>query len=1031
MRITKFALRRPVTTLMFFFCFVIAGGTATKFLPLEFFPEVVFPGVFIQIPYPNSTAEEIERLITRPVEEVLSTMSGITRLRSTSSDNNAQIQVFFDWSAQAKIKGVEAREKIDAIRSELPEDLRRVMVFTGSTNDAPVMQLRISSAKNLQHAYQLLDRKLKRPIELLQGVSTVTLYGIQKSEVLIQLKSERIAAHRIDVNALNATLQKHNFSSFAGRINDGEKRLRVKPLGEFESIDDYKNMIVGPNNLRLSDIANVTLSQPILEDGRHLDRTYAIGIMIQRESSSNLVDVADRVVNKITEIEESPDFDGITLFVMDNQADGITSSIRDITTSGLIGFCLSIMVLYFFLRNVAITLIVAMAVPFSLCITLAAMYLLGISLNVLSMMGLMLAIGMLVDNAVVITESIYQHKKLTPGDPEGSTIRGVQEVGVAVTAGTITTAIVFLPNIIGEKIDITVFLSHVAIAITISLGASLFIATTIIPLMLNKVKTATVPKPVKSIVWLTGAYATSLKWLLQRPKVAASVAIGIFMSVFVATNLVNTDMFPEEQRTNLLLHYNIDSNYTVEAVEKTVFKIEDFLYKHQEELDILSVYSYYQASIAQSTIIFIDSDKRTKSNKEVREFVEKNLPKIAMGKPSFERNRSGGQEGISVQLVGDSTDRLIDIADEVVRVINNIDGLQDAKSGAGVGEQEIQVKIDRTRAQNLGLTPTSIAQTIGIAMRGQSLRTLRGEEGEIEVRIEFDKSNRKSLTDLYNLPVFRPGQDSLPLAAVAEFTVHKGPQVIRREDKTTMLSVSANLSDDAKKEDVEKELERVMNNMQFPTAYYWQFGRGLQRDNEAGDIMMTNMGLAIMMIFIVMAALFESLLLPLAVITSIAFSIVGVFWFFFITGTTMSFMGMIGMLVLMGVVVNNGIVLIDHINRLRAEGMRRYDAIIQGGKDRLRPILMTVATTILGLIPLAVGEATIGGNDAPAYFPMARAIIGGLLFSTIVSLLILPSIYVGLDTLRVWGRLKLRIALDNVIYIIKKAKEVKSKKTAN
>ncbi|RLA05216.1 MAG: AcrB/AcrD/AcrF family protein [Gammaproteobacteria bacterium] len=1014
MVITKFALKRPVTTLMFFFCFVVAGGSATKLLPLEYFPEVIFPGIFIQIPYPNSTAEEIERLITRPAEEVLSTMSGIKRLSSTTTDDFAQIQVLFDWSSQAKIKGVEAREKLDAIRDELPTDLRRIFVFTGSTSDMPVMQLRISSQKDLQHAFQLLDRKLKRPIELIEGVSKVELYGIEKSEIVIQLKSERIAAHNIDINALNDTLQQHNFSKFAGRINDGDRRLRVKPLGEFESIDDYKNLIIGPNNLRIKDIATVSLNQPILEDGRHLDRTYAIGLHIQRESSANLVDVAGRVVAKIAEIEESPDFDGITLFVMDNQAEGITDSIRDITTSGLIGFSLSILVLYFFLRNIVITLIVALAVPFSLFITLAAMYFIGISLNVLSMMGLMLAIGMLVDNAVVITESIYQQKKLTPDDPVGSTIRGVDEVGVAVTAGTITTAIVFLPNIIGEKIDITIFLSHVAIAITISLGASLFIATSVIPLLLNRVKKTRQQKPVKSIEWLTTKYVTALKWLLQRPVVSAFIAIGIFASVFVASPFVKNDMFPEEQQTNLLLHYNIDGAYTIETVEATVFQIEDFLYKHQKELDILSVYSYYQASLAQSTLIFIDKDKRTISNREVREFVVENLPKIAMGKPSFERSRGGGQEALSVQIVGDSTERLVEISDEVVRVMNGIKGIENAKSAAGVGEQEVQVIIDRVRAENMGLTPESIATTIGIAMRGQELRTFRGEEGEVEVRVEFDKSDRKSLSDLYNLPVFRPGKDTLPLAAVAEFKVKKGPQTIRREEKTTMLSVTADLETDAEPDDVRKELQRVMDAMEFPTAYYWQFGRGFQRDDEAGQVMMTNMGLALMMIFVVMAALFESLLLPLAVITSIAYSVVGVFWFFLITGTTMSFMGMIGILVLMGVVVNNGIVLIDHINRLRQEGLRRYDAIIQGGSDRLRPILMTVATTILGLIPLAVGDATIGGGGAPAYFPMARAIIGGLLFSTIVSLLILPSIYVGLDTLRVWGRDKLHIAMENV-----------------
>ncbi|MCP4414058.1 MAG: efflux RND transporter permease subunit, partial [Gammaproteobacteria bacterium] len=255
-------------------------------------------------------------------------------------------------------------------------------------------------------------------------------------------------------------------------------------------------------------------------------------------------------------------------------------------------------------------------------------------------------------------------------------------------------------------------------------------------------------------------------------------------------------------------------------------------------------------------------------------------------------------------------------------------------------------------------------------------------------------------------------KETLPLAAIASFSVSKGPQQIRREDKTTMLTVSADLNDDAKKEEVKEELKKVLDKMVFPAAYYWQYGRGFQRDNKAETIMMTNMILAIMMIFIVMAALFESLMLPLAVITSIAYSVVGVFWFFLLTGTTMSFMTNIGILVLMGVVVNNGIVLIDHINRLRMEGMSRYDAILQGGTDRLRPILMTVATTILGLIPLAMGDATIGGGDA-AYFPMARAIIGGLLFSTVVSLIILPSIYVGLDASRKWGRDKLQAAKKN------------------
>ncbi len=1003
MKLTSFALKRPVTTFMLFICFLLTGGIASRLLPLEYFPSINFPGIFINIPYPNSSAEEIEQSITRPVEEVLATMSSVQNMWSQTTDNNVQVFLQFDWDQNARIKGVEAREKIDAIRNELPSDLQRVFVFTGGTGDMPVLTLRISSQRDLSDAYELLDRKLKRPIERIEGVSKVNLYGVSKKAIKIKLLADRIAAYNINLAELNQRLLQQNFSLSAGQITDGEQRYRVKPIGEYASIQEVKDLIINKQGLRLSDIADVTLEQPRQEEGRHLDQSYAVGMDISREANANLVEVASKVIERIQQAENDPAFEGIKLFTMDNQGEGVTNSLRDISLSGLIGFVLSIVVLYFFLREVTATLIVALAVPFSLTITLAFMFFFNVSLNILSMMGLMLAIGMLVDNAVVVTESIFRYQEKHPDDHRKAIRLGVNEVGVAVFAGTVTTAIVFLPNIIGEKVDITVFLSHVAITIVIALGASLFIALTIIPLLLSKFKIKSRERSSRWINHLTDRYETFLRWSLAHPKTSALVAILTAVSIVIPMNFVTKDNYVDDTQRRLYLPYFIDSQYTIERVEKSVDTIEAFLYAHKEELDIDSVYSYYTNRFAASTIILKDKDDATRSVSDIRKFIEENKPQIAIGRPSFERNR-GNQEGVKIYISGDSTERLEELTREVARILNSIEGVYDARSEAESNDREIQVRVDRIRAQKVGLDPSQVANMIAIAMRGQPLRSFRGDDREIDMVLQYSQTDRRSLSDLKGLVLTTPQGEKVTLASIAEFRVELASNNISRRDRRTSIGITANL-DEITLDQAKEKITQVMDKVALPAGYQWTLGQAFEREAKTDNLMLQNMLLALLLIFVVMAALFESLLFPLAVITSILYAVVGVFWFFLLTGTTFSFMSGIGILVLMGVVVNNGIVLVDHINHLRRSGLPRSEAIVQGGRDRLRPILMTVFTTILGLIPLSVGDTTIGGTaNAPPYYPMARAVIGGLGFSTVVSLLILPTIYVGLDNLSHWSR---------------------------
>ncbi len=983
-----FAIKRPVTTAMFFLSMLLLGIVSSRLLPLEKWPGIDIPELYVSVPYPNSTPAEVERLITRPIEEALATISGIERLNSFSRDSGAEISIQFKWDDNIGAKSIEAREKIDAIRHLLPTDVERVLVYQFNTSDMPVFRLRISSERDLSLAYDLLDRQLKRPVGRVKGVSKVELYGVNKRQIVIRLDSAKISSLRINTQELAAKMRQFNFSMTAGHFFADDNKIIVNPVGEFQSIDEISDLIIA-DNVRLRDIADIRLELPETIEGRHLDQTYAIGMDIYKESSTNLVEVADRVMKVINEAKANPQFNGINLLVMDNMAEGVTSSLSDLLSAGLIGAILSVIVLYGFLRNIATTMIVVLSVPFSIFITLGLMYLMGYSLNILSMMGLMLAVGMLVDNAVVITESIF-HEKQSIKDPLEATKAGVSKVSLAVIAGTATTAIVFLPNIVGEKISLTIFLEHVAIAIILSLFASLLIAQTLIPLLTTKIKHKIVTKQ-KPPSKLFNFYAKTLHWVMGHQKSTSAIAALLLASIAIPMGAVTNDEDRDNGRDRLQINYNILSTYTVEEVEKTVSVLEKYLYDHQDEFYIDSVYSYYSTNFAYSSIQFKDDIPMTMAVLKAK--IKENWPTLVRGKPQFGFNSQGGG-GVKINLLGNSTDVLIKLADDLLPVLDAIDGLDDSTSDMKGEKKELQIKVDRTMVHRLGLTTADVANAISTALRGNNLRSFRHPDlGEISVQLNFDKQISQSLTALKQLPILRMDNQVYTLSGLAQLKVVNGMDDITRLDRQTGLAITANLSEDVTLEQAKKRIENALGNIDFPPGYRWTLDGGFKKQDQEMALMGQNMMLAVIMIYIVMAALFESLVLPTAVITSLIFSIVGVFWAFMVTGTSMSVMGMIGILILMGIVVNNGIVLVDRINQLVNQGEDMKHAIIDGCLSRVRPIMMTVATTILGLLPLAMGATKIGG-DGPPYSPMAIAIIGGLTFSTVTSLYLVPLAYV-------------------------------------
>ncbi|MEQ1439281.1 efflux RND transporter permease subunit [Fontimonas sp. SYSU GA230001] len=1009
MNLTELSLKRPVTVAMFFVCMTVIGLIGGSRLPLEFLPDIEFPGIFIEVPYRNSTPEEVERRVTRPIEEALATLPGIERMRSTSTDNGAQIEIYFGWGQDLAIRGIEARDKIDAIRDELPQDVERLHIRRFESGSIPVLTLRVSAERDLSGAYDMLERNLKRRIERLPGVSRVELYGVVPKEVRIELAADRVAAHGVDLRALAQTLQRANFATTAGNLIESGRRWYVKPEARFASLDEIRAMPVDARGLRLGDIADVTYAEPVRTYGRHLDGRYAVGVNVFKETGANLVEVADRALAEFEAVKRLPEMAGISLYVMDNTGDSVRSSLDDLLDAGLIGAVLSIAVLYLFLRDWRMTLIVTTAVPLSLLITLAVMYFLGYSLNILSLMGLMLSVGMLVDNAVVVTESIFKARGAGLGAVD-ATLHGTRSVGLAVVLGTLTTAIVFLPNIFGVQNEITIYLAHVAVTICVSLAASLLVALTLIP----QLTTQLAVRGNGHVGWierLADRYARVLEWTLRHPGKTALFIILTLASVAVPAMFVKNDMFPQDSSKRLFLRYNVNNVYRLDKVEEAVNTVEAFLFANKARFEIDSVYSYFDQGRAETSIILKDKDQRTQTPQQIKDAMRKELPKIAIGEPSFDDQRQGSGEKLSVQVFGESAERLRDVAREVERVVRGVEGLTDVRLKATAADWEVRVRVDRDKARLYGLSSQQVAEVVAGAMRGVELKPYRTPTGEVELLLQFRRADRLDLDALRSLPIVTPGGERVALSALAELSIGDVPGAIRRENRHAALSIEFSTRDGITSEDARKNVDRTLAELQLPPGYSWGYGQAFDDEQESMQVMVQNMLLAIACIYIVMAALFESLLAPTAIITGILFSFIGVYWFFFATGTAFSFMALIGMLVLMGVVVNNGIVLIDHVNQLRAEGLERTRAIVKGSRDRLRPILMTAATTVLGMVPLALGDTAIGG-EGPAYYPMARAIIGGLVFSTAVSLLVLPTIYLALEDLGHWGRRVLQRARD-------------------
>ena len=1006
MSVAEFSIKRPVTTVMMFVSLFVIGLIAAVRLPLEALPSVTFPGIFLQLPYSGSTPDEVERTVLRPVEEAVSTMSGIKRMEGNARADGATMFIqFSDWSRDVSIAASEARERIDAIRDDLPDDLQRYFVQKFSSSDQPVLKVRLASQRDMTREYVLIDREFKRKLERIPGVARVDILGAPPNEVEIAISPDRLNAHGIALNDLNTRLSSANFSVSAGQIDDGGRRLRVQPVGEIDNLQQYRDLVIDGKGTRLGDVADVRLQPARIDYGRRLDGQPAVGLDIFKERGANLVEVSKSVLSAVDTISKDPELNGVQVKVVDDQGAAVTGSLMELAEAGLVGLLLSVIVLYFFLRDWPSTLMVTTAIPICFVMTLGFMYFAGVTLNILTMMGLLLAIGMLVDNAVVVVESIYQERERYPDQPRLASLVGTRNVAIALSAGTLCHCFVFVPTLFGDRNILSIFLSQIAITISVSLLASWLVAVSLIPMLSARLKTPPTVRNERGLIpRLQRRYARFLRWTLEHRGLSLlGIALIVLISLAPAAVVVqNTNLFGGGDSDEANIFYQWNGAYTKQQMSDEVLKVEKFLEANRKRFHIVQIYSFYSEQGWGGTQVKFDTS-RPAELKKLTEDLRSALPKSARAKLGIgDQDGPGGggglQQNVQVQLVGDSSQQLKELANEIVPLMARHKELRDVRVNTGDQNTELSIQVDRERAASFGFSAQQVSQFVGLALRGAPLREFRQGANEVPVWIRFAGAEHYGIEDIGTFSVRAPDGTTVPLLAMVNARTGASASEVQRSNRQTTLAIQANLADGVPMPKAREAMEDTLKDFPFPAGYTYTFdGSGFQEDAEAAAQMMLNLVIALIMIYVVMASVFESLLFPAAIMSGVVFSIFGVFWLFFITQTQFNVMAFIGILVLMGVVVNNGIVMVEHINNLRRRGMSRTDALVEGSRERLRPILMTMGTAILAMVPIALGQTKM--SDGPPYFPMARAIAGGLAFSTVVSLLFLPTIYAVLDDL--------------------------------
>ena len=1019
-RLPRFSLDRRITLLVLALTLAVVGVAAEFRIPVELIPagyDEPFLRVFV--PWEDAPSREVLDKVTMPLEEELATVRGISRQTSVSVTGRSIVFLHFKHGTDMDVAYREVRDRVERARNRFPDDVDRVYVNKHDASGIPVYVLGVAVDPAVVDSYNLLQNKVILPLSRVDGVASVEADGLVEKEILIELDRERTTAAGLNVYELAQDLGGDNFTMASGDVREGSRKLHLRSMARYRGLEELENRQVG-GSTRLGDIARISYEQPEKDFRVRAMSKPAVAVLVMKEGDANVRDVSTSVAAVVERMKSDPRLTQLEMVTLFSQGEVIDESLSTLLHSGVVGGLIAALVLFLFLRRFRLTLIICLGIPVSLLIGLTVMYFGGETLNLLTLLGLMLCVGMLVDNSVVVAENIHRLHR-SGMERRDACIHGAGEVALAITMSTLTTMIVFAPVALAEG-PAQFFLLRLAIPVCVSVAGSLLIALVFTPLCVfltlpasgaqtGASRLAPAHERLNAVLrvayeWTFGglnrAYDRWLTWsLARRFHLAAMILLVFAVTAAVPMSKVKFTEVQEEERSGFEINVEMPQNTTLEEAEEWFLAAEKVVESKKDELGLEGWFVFHRKVFGEVSGWFARPRTVDITAKEATKIVMDALPKkpgfkLTVGDDSESADRDAAKSTYTVTLNGEDPDELEEVADELESQLVQVEGVLGAKGGSEQALSELALVVDRQRAERYGVNPEAVAGVVGSALRGAALPKYRDQGKEIPVRVRFEEQDRESLTELGGFEVPTASGGVVPLSAVTSTRVLPTQRVIVREGKRIGRAIVLELQQGQEKEARER-LDRIVRAVDLPEGM--RFGANLEQSQLDEDFAGLQYAavLSVVLIYLLLGFLFESFILPLSIILTIPLSLVGVYWVHFATGLDLDFLGVVAIVLLVGVVVNNGIVLVDYINRQRLRGFARDEAVLTATNRRFRPIMMTALTTIMGMVPLAfAGSNSIGLS----YTSFSLTLIGGMTTATLLTLLVVPVFYTLFDDAR-------------------------------
>jgi HAE1 family hydrophobic/amphiphilic exporter-1 len=1002
---------------------ILLGAIAFIRIPVDLMPEVIYPTLSVSATYPGVAPEEIENLVTRPLEEAFAAAPGVEEITSVSMEGQSFIRVSFSFGTDLDEAANELRSRLDRRRATLPEDMDPPVIFKFDVSQFPIMFLSVAASdmdpKQLRH---FVEKQVRYRLERVPGVAQFTVRGGLRREIHVKLDLKKLRALELSVGRVVEIIRQENLNRPVGPVREGRFEVLLRTQGEFDNLEQIRNLVVTTRNgipIHLRDVATV---EDAHEEERYkvsVDGQPAVRLFVYKQAGANTVRVSEGVWKEIDQIHR--DYPNVRITATMDSAEFIKASVRNVQHAASLGALLAVAVLLFFLRSLASTVIIGVAIPIAVISTFALMYFNGFTLNVVSFGALALGVGMLVDNSIVVLENIFRHRQEGESAREAA-IQGSREVATAITASTLTTVAVFVPVLFLSGMSAQTF-KQLAWVVSFALLCSLIVALTVVPMLCSRllprlqsdgrggVFGAFSRLSAAFVEGMTQAYSGALRWALAHPKsILAFGAATLLVTVYLWPR-IGVELTPEVDEGEVRITVELEPGTHVDATHELMERIAAIARQEVPEARHIMVESGatspFRGGGGQHTgELRISLVPRSERERSVQQILAALRPRLQLEPGMIVRARLGGgmvsrvtrtgvAEGdrLSVEIRGHELEILDRLARQVRQAMAAVPGVVETQISRQPGLPEMLVLVDRPKAASMGLNVYDVAETLETAIGGRRASMYRQEGDEYNILVRLQEEDRLDLAKVGQIPIATPVGRTIPAESIVRLRRQEGPIAITRADQQRIVTVSGTIAG-RDLGSIVRDLEPALRQIPRPAGYEITFGGEYEEQQKAFRELTFAAILALILVYMVMASQFESLRDPFIILFSIPLAGIGVTALLLLTGTTFNIQAFLGLIVLVGIVVNNAIVLIDYTNLLRREhGMGVREAVMTAGRRRLRPIMMTTATTVLGLVPMALGI----GEGAELQAPLARVVIGGLLTSTLITLVFIPVVYMLLE----------------------------------